>query len=167
MKCEHCGKNEIAFVYRSNINGHVEEKHLCGECAEKLGYSKRLEAGSRRMMRSLFSGSLFGDPFADDFFAPVAGAAARRRWLLEDPFEDFFREMPVLQAAETTAERNVEQEELLEQAERERFSRMCRLNALRIEQKKAVREENFERAAELRDEIRALESEDRGDKESA
>ena len=26
MKCENCGKNEVTFVYRSNVNGHVEEK---------------------------------------------------------------------------------------------------------------------------------------------
>ena len=25
MKCENCGKNEVTFVYRSNVNGHVEE----------------------------------------------------------------------------------------------------------------------------------------------
>lgn len=36
MKCEHCGKNEVTFVYQSNVNGQVTEKHLCGECAEKL-----------------------------------------------------------------------------------------------------------------------------------
>ena len=39
MKCENCGKNEVTFVYRSNVNGHVEEKHLCSDCAEKLGYT--------------------------------------------------------------------------------------------------------------------------------
>ena len=42
MKCENCGKNEVTFVYRSNVNGHVEEKHLCSDCAEKLGYTQRL-----------------------------------------------------------------------------------------------------------------------------
>ena len=44
MKCENCGKNEVTFVYRSNVNGHVEEKHLCSDCAEKLGYTQRLAA---------------------------------------------------------------------------------------------------------------------------
>ena len=28
MKCENCGKNEVTFVYQSNVNGQVEEKHL-------------------------------------------------------------------------------------------------------------------------------------------
>ena len=41
MKCENCGKNEVTFVYRSNVNGHVEEKHLCSDCAEKLGYTQQ------------------------------------------------------------------------------------------------------------------------------
>ena len=34
------------------------------------------------------------------------------------------------------------------------------LNALKLEQKKAIHEENFERAAEIRDELRALEGKD-------
>ena len=32
MKCEHCGKNEATFYYKSNINGNVTEHHLCGDC---------------------------------------------------------------------------------------------------------------------------------------
>ena len=28
MKCENCGKNEVTFVYQSNINGKVTEKHF-------------------------------------------------------------------------------------------------------------------------------------------
>ena len=63
MKCEHCGKNEVTFVYQSNVNGQVTEKHLCGECAEKLGYTQRLAAHSQRMMQNLFSGSLFDKLF--------------------------------------------------------------------------------------------------------
>ena len=46
MKCENCGKNEVTFVYRSNVNGHVEEKHLCSDCAEKLGYTQRVPRAS-------------------------------------------------------------------------------------------------------------------------
>ena len=28
MKCENCGKNDVTFVYQSNVNGHVEELSL-------------------------------------------------------------------------------------------------------------------------------------------
>lgn len=39
MKCENCGKEEVHFHYASNINGNITEKHLCAECAAKLGFS--------------------------------------------------------------------------------------------------------------------------------
>ena len=38
MKCQNCGINEVNFHYSSNINGCVTEKHLCSDCAEKTGY---------------------------------------------------------------------------------------------------------------------------------
>jgi len=131
MKCENCGKNEVTFVYRSNVNGHVEEKHLCSDCAEKLGYTQRLGAQSQRMMQSFFGNSLFGNDFFDDFFSPMPSLLGRRMKMLEDPFDDFFAEMPALSASP------VQQQE-----------------------------ENFERAAELRDQIRSLEAAHKEQKEN-
>ena len=49
--------------------------------------------------------------------------------------------------------------------EQSRFAYMRKLNALKMEMKKAVHQENFERAAELRDEIHALEAEHKENKE--
>lgn len=39
MKCENCGKNEVSFVYQSNINGKREEKHLCADWRPEAGYA--------------------------------------------------------------------------------------------------------------------------------
>ena len=157
MKCEHCGKNEVTFMYRSSVNGNVTEQHLCGECAEKLGYTRAMAARNRAMMQSFFGkNSLF-----DDFFSP--GLPGRSRWLLEDPFDDFFSEMPALRSAvrqETEEPRKQQQNELVDHEEQNRFSRMRRVNALRMEMKQAVGREDFERAAQLRDEIRALEADE-------
>ena len=158
MKCEHCGKNEVTFMYRSSVNGHVTEQHLCGECAEKLGYIRAMEARNRSMMQSFFGrNSLF-----DDLFSP--GLMGRSRWLLEDPFDDFFLEMPALRSAarqeQKAAEPQKQQNELVDHEEQSRFSRMRRVNALRVEMKQAVDREDFERAAQLRDEIRTLEADE-------
>ncbi len=152
MKCENCGKNEVTFVYQSNVNGHVTEKHLCSECAEKLGYTRQIAAHSQRMMQNLFSGSLF-----DDFFSPVPSLFSRMNRMLEDPFDDLFAGMPALGAPETPQE--PKKEELLNQEDKNEFDKTRRLNALRIEMQQAVQQENFERAAELRDQIHALEKE--------
>ena len=153
MKCENCGKNEVTFVYQSNVNGHVTEKHLCAECAEKLGYSQKLAAHSQRMMQGLFGGGLF-----EDFFTPMPSLLGRMNRLLEDPFDDFFADMPALGApAEQRQEPQKSPDGLLEKEEQEQISRDRQLNALRLEMQRAVQEENFERAAELRDQIHALE----------
>lgn len=158
MKCEHCGKNEVTFMYRSSVNGNVTERHLCGECAEKLGYTRTMAAHNRSMMQSFFNrNSLF-----DDFFSPMSGLMGRSRWLLEDPFDDFFSDMPALRSAarqeQEPAEPQKQQNELVDHEEQSRFSRMRRVNALRLEMKQAVGREDFERAAQLRDEIRTLEA---------
>ena len=153
MKCEHCGKNEVTFVYQSNVNGQVTEKHLCSECAEKLGYTQRLAAYSQRMTRNLFGGGLF-----EDFFTPVPSLLGRMNRLLEDPFDDFFTDMPALGApAEAKQEAPKPQDTLLEQEEQNAISQERQLNALRMEMQKAVAAENFERAAELRDQIHSME----------
>ncbi len=151
MKCENCGKNEVTFVYQSNINGQVTEKHLCSECAEKLGYTQRIAASGRQMMQNFFGGGLF-----DGFFTPMPSLFGRMDRLLENPFDDFFAEMPALSAAPAQKEEK-KQEELVGKEEQSRFARMRQMNALKMEMKQAVRQENFERAAELRDQIRALE----------
>ena len=151
MKCENCGKNEVTFVYQSNVNGHVTEKHLCSECAEKLGYTRQIAAHSQRMMQNFFSGSLF-----DDFFSPMPSLLGRMSRMLESPFDDLFAGMPAL-GAPAEAQQEQKQDDLLNQEDRNEFDKTRRLNALRIEMQQAVQKEDFERAAQLRDQIHALE----------
>ena len=157
MKCENCGKNEVTFVYQSNINGKVTEKHLCSECAEKLGYTQQIAAHSRSMMQNFFGGSLLGNGFFDDFFSPMPSLMGRSGWMLEDPFDDFFSEMPALCASPVEQEQQ-KADDLVNREEQSRFAYMRQMNALKMEMKKAVHQENFERAAELRDQIHQLEA---------
>ena len=153
MKCEHCGKNEVTFVYRSNINGKTDEKHLCGECAKELGYAGKFAEQSRHMMQGFFGRSLL-----DDFFTPVPSLMGRMSRMQESLFDDFFTEMPALGFSSARQAQPEKQEELVSEEEKSRFARLREQNALRQEMKKAVREENFERAAELRDQLRAMEN---------
>ena len=161
MKCENCGKNEVTFIYQSNINGKVTEKHLCSECAEKLGYTQKIAARNRSMMQSFFGGSLLGNGFFDDFFSPMPSLMGRSGWLLEDPFDDFFAEMPALSSApvQQQEEQQKQQNDLVVKEEQSRFAYMRQVNALKLEMKKAVQQENCERAAQLRDQIHQLEAE--------
>ena len=168
MKCENCGKNEVTFVYQSNINGQVTEKHLCSECAEKLGYTQKVASHSQRMMQNFFGNSFFGDSFFDDFFSPMPSLFGRMNRLLENPFDDFFDAMPALSPAVSNQETAQEEkkDDLVGKEEQGRFAYMRQMNALKLEMKKAVHQEDFEKAAQLRDQIRALEAEHKEHKES-
>lgn len=53
MKCQKCNKNEANTHVKRVINGEFEEYHLCSECAKEMGYS------------NVFSD--FTSSFADDF----------------------------------------------------------------------------------------------------
>jgi protein arginine kinase activator len=88
--------------------------------------------------------------------------------MLEDPFDDFFAYMPALGAAPAQQEEQNQQkkENLVDEAEQSRFAYMRQMNALKAEMKKAVHQENFERAAQLRDQIHQLEAEHKEQKES-
>lgn len=165
MKCEHCGKNEVTLIYRSNMNGTVTEKRLCHECAEALGVTAQLAKQHQRMMSGF--DSFFGRSLFDDFFSPMPGLMSRMNRLLESPFDDLFAEMPALQTSEVRQEEPKKQEELVDDESRSRFARARELNALRLEMKQAAQKEEFERAAQLRDRIRELEAQQNDDKESA
>ena len=160
MKCEHCGKNEVTFVYRSNINGKVDEKHLCADCAEKLGYTKKVAAQNRSLMRNFFSDDFFGNSFfggslLDGFSTPMSLMGR----MLESPFDDFFSDIPALTAAPVREQSEARQPDAAPEQEPQQnpYDQQRRLNALRLEMDRAVKEENFERAAEIRDEIRSME----------
>ncbi len=155
MKCENCGKNEVTFVYQSNINGQFSEKHLCSECAEKMGFTRKAARHFPGMLPGLFN----NDPFEEILPSGSMIAAFRRmsQMMLDDPFDDLFAGMPALGTPQAPQEQK--QDALLNQDDQNEFARTRQLNALRIEMQQAVQQENFERAAELRDQIRALEAE--------
>lgn len=146
MKCENCGRNEANFVYRSSINGRTEEHHLCQACAEKLGYTRRFFDQRPSVMDSFFGNN--------SFFSSMPSLMGR---MLESPFDDFFDEMPAIGAVPVQDVQKERKDNLLSCEEQSRFSYLRQMNALKHAQKKAIHEEDFERAAELRDEIRKLE----------
>ena len=69
-------------------------------------------------------------------------------------FDDFFADMPALGAP---AGQEPKSDALVEPEEQSRFGQQREKNALQRELQEAVECENYERAAELRDQIRALE----------
>lgn len=151
MKCTNCGKNEVVFYYTSNVNGKITKQALCSECAEKLSAFENTEkmfSRSRHMFDNMFD-RMLTSPF-ESFFG-------------RDLFDDFALEMPVFSAL---PEFETEKEEKQQQKDEKKHTnadpvlvRKREINALRNQMKEAVKKEDFEKAATLRDKIHELEKE--------
>lgn len=151
MKCTNCGKNEVSFYYTSNINGNVTKKALCAECAEKLGYTESagsMFARSERMMSDMMDG-FFGralrpftplDLFAPEMFALPGWAEKKQEHECGCGGSCGCEDKPEEKA-------NVDSE----------LSRRREINALRHQMHMAARNEEYEKAAELRDRLKQLE----------
>ena len=70
MLCENCGKREANVRYSENINGVKKEMHLCEECSRKLGITDKMDF----RMPSLDFSNLFGsflEDFSTPEFMPL------------------------------------------------------------------------------------------------
>lgn len=148
MKCEKCGK-EANFYYRSNINGKVTTMNLCSECAEKSGDIMNMDSVFDNMYNDMFN--MFGSMLSPMTLSPWSGfglgmptmSRPRFRITLEPVNENG---EAVKTEPETKAADRVDPE----------MSKRRELNMLREQMNMAVRNEEFEKAAELRDRIKEL-----------
>lgn len=148
MKCEKCKEREADFFYTATVNGETTQCRLCADCAGKLGLTPTFE-------RPAFGGQqfggidFFGGPFSmlDNFFAPLSALG-----------EITVHRLSPLRTAVAEPAAEPEAEKIPRSAGEELRARR-ELIELKYQLKAAVREENFERAAELRDKIKSLEDE--------
>ncbi|MDR1590330.1 MAG: UvrB/UvrC motif-containing protein [Oscillospiraceae bacterium] len=149
MKCENCGKNEINFHFTSNVNGVVTERHLCSECASKLGYGG---------ITSMAPGGLLSDIF-NDFFGHGRGMAPMGGFGIAAPM---FAASPGLGLAAPVTVWQPDMDTPREAAPDIRLDdelkKKLEINKLRAQMQKAVGSEDFETAARIRDRIREMEA---------
>lgn len=161
MLCENCGKNPATTHIKTVINGVVTEKNLCGYCAAMSGYSKFVNNGFASMLSAMFSDELAtgnikehrceccGTRFSDIAESGKMGCS--------ECYESFKNKLiPYLKRVHGTTEHigkrlNVTSSALAP------VTKEDKKETLRAQMLKAVREENFELAAKLRDEIKELE----------
>ena len=142
MKCTNCGMNNATCHYRYNINGKVTEAHLCPDCAAKM--EGKIDGFDFNEAFDSFD-RIFDDMWSGFFTRPLFGS--------------FGFGVPALMTAparekKETAEAKTE-EKKTEGLDPE-LSKRREINALREELNTAVKEENFEKAIELRDKLREL-----------
>lgn len=146
MKCEKCGNNEAVFFYSTDINGEKSQGCLCEDCAHEMGLCispmYRGRFGQMYRVRLLSGFGNFGAPvgsiMAPSMAVPFVNAVCGEDVVL--PREDTASSVPADAGAD--------------------IKRRRELAALREQLNSAVSAEDYEKAAELRDKLRAMEKED-------
>ena len=151
MKCQKCGKSEVTFHYSSNINGCVTETHLCSECAAESGYDLR-QIFNNESIFSNFFGNFFPILNKTDEPIPVTIPVLNHNnefAFVSRPGISGHTQTNVCDSGCTTgavADRNVSVDD--EMRKRRELYQQMRL---------AANNEDFEKAAQIRDKIKELE----------
>ena len=179
MLCEKCGKNEATFYYHENVNGKEKSFRLCGECREELEKNGELKDLKNNPFFEQMD-AFFADPFPsmhsllDGFLGkgetrgltgesklcPRCGMTLRELSSggmagCAQCYETFAKELePTL--GRLRARNAAAHTGRVPARFREKLEGKRRIEALEAEQKEAIRNENYERAAEIRDELKKL-----------
>ena len=174
MLCEKCKKRTATVLYNENINGKTRSCSLCGECAAELREKGELQditsmigsfADPFSALHNNLFGSFFGIPArvspSNDKSCPECGTTFReitKSGKVGCPacYSTFAEELSgLIQSVHGTTSHTGN----VPARHRVKKERTEKLAALRTELQKAIENEEYERAATLRDEIRKLESE--------
>lgn len=166
MLCQNCSKREAVTHIKRIVNGEATETHLCQECAHSLGYDGLFDNFSLSIPN--FFSSFFGDsPFA------LSSAKTQRCEKCGSSFDDIIKTgmvgcancyetfydklLPSIQRihgrskhAGKTPPVTTEAKEVKQKTKEEIIAEK------QAEMQKAIESQNFEQAAVLRDEIKAL-----------
>ena len=182
MLCQNCGKNEVNFRYTQIINGVKKEMALCEKCAKDLGLEKM--DFNIPINFSSFFGNVFED--AEESFLPNCGQSNALQCdvcgMTYDEFidkgkfgcancYDVFKDRidPVLkniQGSNRHIGRNskfVDKENDKYNINKEKVEKdneeNDKLKKLNEDLKQAIKEERYEEAAKIRDEIKSMNKE--------
>ena len=158
MLCQNCRKNEVNFRYTQVINGEKREIALCDKCAKKLGlesldFSSEIE-------------DLFNMSFAESFLPSFARTRMLESKNLGTIFNNDIFNNPFFEQASqksepietTTGLSDEEKQDVLKDIKKATKNNEQKNKKQILEGKleKAIKEERYEDAAKIRDEIKRL-----------
>lgn len=177
MLCEKCKKNEATVFYRENVNGKEKKYLLCADCASELEKKGQISLGGDFGFDGFFGDHDPIDSLFSSLFSPAfkltSSANEKHCPLCGSTFSDIV-EMGKVGCPECYAEFRDELEPTLRRIHgksshsgrapaklKEKLERKKEIFSLENEMKEAVKNQEFERAAELRDKLKALKDENK------
>ncbi len=167
MKCQKCGAENANTHIKTIINGEFKEYDLCSECAKKMGYTNvftDMESDFSNFLGSFFGNVLpartqatrcefCGSTYADIAKTGNVGCANCYELFADRLYPSISRIHGNTEHCGKNSVSSVDGKITEEQSKKQK------LKKLRSELDKAVKEQNFEYAAELRDKIKETEEE--------
>ena len=168
MKCQKCGANNANTHVKTIINGEFKEYDLCSDCAKKMGYTNIF--GDIDNEFSSFLGSFFGNAlpartqatrcdFCGSTYSDITKSGHVGCAHCYDIFKDqLLPSIRRIHGNTTHCGKNSRLAENKKTAQSEKPTKEDKIKLLNAELDKAIKEQNFEYAAELRDKIKGLEA---------
>lgn len=160
MLCQKCQKNPANVKIIKNINGNVMELHLCSDCAASENI--KFPSFPADELFSAFFKDFTPQLETDELRCPTCEMTYREfknlgKFGCSDCFAAFDK---YIDAMLKSIHGNIEHVGKLPQRTAAPLKVKREIDDLKYELRKAVEEENFEQAAQLRDRIKALEKGD-------
>ena len=153
MLCEECGNNPAEVVMTTVVGSQAITRHLCRSCLSKY-QAENLQTVLAAVLSSLVNKTAS----VPDIACPRCGetyAEFQKTGMLgcADCYQAFRKELtPLLRRAQGPSQHAGRRPPVSEEDQ----ARLSRMEELRKRMETAVAEENFEEAARLRDEIKAM-----------
>lgn len=162
MKCENCGSTDAVVHLTQIVNNEMSTHHLCQKCAAEKGLQDAPDPSNVQLLDLIekVSPDIPGLTYSGDgqcVFCGLTFEDFRRTTRLGCPqcYEAFADHLPRLLRRIHGGVKHVGKVYLPPDPSSSEMEK--RLEGLRRKLERAVQSEDFERAAEIRDEIRALE----------
>jgi len=165
MKCESCGVAEATIHVKEVKNDAISELHLCEKCAREKGYHSMVEKGKLSIASQLvwMAENLYPEGPARMGTVQCSECGLRYSEFLKTGrlgcascYRDFAVQLKQILRRVHGSVRHVGK---APGKEGQQFERRRQIQALHEELERAVEREEYEKAAELRDRIRAMEAE--------
>lgn len=155
MKCQNCGKNQVNVRYMQVINGKKTELNLCEDCANEMNLGMNFNFGFENEIEDFF----------DDFMEPamfnipsIIGENSLLRSLrklnsipvLDNSYKNFPNDLD-----ETLSK--IQKKSALSFKKKNEKKQVSEVDKLKSELQECIKNEEYEKAAVLRDKIKKLE----------
>ena len=175
MLCENCKRREANVCYSENINGVKREMHLCEECSKELGISEQMNFNMGLDFPSIFGGIFEDFPMllneVKDVTCKTCGLSfddivSTGKLGCPDCYETFEGRLdPILKRLQGSNRHTgrlgeIPEEKIdikkTEKKKETETTRESKIEKLEKDLKDAIKEEKYEEAAKIRDEIKKL-----------